>query len=36
VPLQHFSWEWFDFAESDGFKSACALKAQAKATNAAE
>jgi hypothetical protein len=33
---QHAAGEFFDLAECDGFKSACALKAQAKAANSAK
>jgi hypothetical protein len=33
---KHLAGEWFNFAESDGFKSACAFKAKAEAAYAAE
>jgi hypothetical protein len=28
---KHLAGEWFNFAESDGFESACAFKAKAEA-----
>lgn len=33
---QNAAGEWFNFAEGDGFKPACPLKAKAKAADAAE
>jgi hypothetical protein len=36
VLRQNRAWKWFVFAESNGLKPACPLKAKAKAANAAE
>jgi hypothetical protein len=33
---QNLAWEWFNFAEGDGFKPACAFQPKAEAAYAGE